>query len=214
MAFTVIAIAVGAVLGLLTGGRPSNIGRRPLQLVSLLVVSVAAQVVAETIDIGDTLALSVVLVSYVGLSAFAVANIRLVGMPVVLVGLLCNLTVIALNGGMPVRASAIVDARVAGADELSTLDFGAKRHLAEGDDRLMVLADIIPVRAIGTGDLRLRAEVISFGDLILAFGVADVLFRLLRPLDHRRRRSDADDDVVIDLDEQAASRRSDELVSA
>ena len=190
MGFTAAAVAAGVVLGLVLGGRPSNIGRRPLQLVSVLVVSVALQAFAENVDIGDTVGLALVLVSYAGLSAFAVANIRLVGMPVVLVGLVCNLVVITVNGGMPVEREAIVAAGVATDAEIDLLDFGAKRHLAD-DDQLMVLADIVPVS--------LTSEVLSFGDLILAFGVADVIFRLLRPLGDRRRRSGDGEDDPLDL---------------
>jgi hypothetical protein len=191
MGFTAAAVAAGVVLGLVFGGRPSNIGRRPLQLVWVLVVSVALQAFAENVDIGDTLGLALVLTSYAGLSAFAVANIRLVGMPVVLVGLVCNLVVITVNGGMPVEREAIVAAGVATDAEVDRLDFGAKRHL-EDDDQLMMLADIVPVS--------LTSEVLSFGDLILAFGVADVIFRLLRPIGDRRRRSGERDDA--DLDER------------
>ena len=191
MGFTAAAVAAGVVLGLALGGRPSNIGRRPLQLVSVLVVSVALQALAESVDIDDALGLAIVLVSYAGLSAFAVANIRLVGMPVVLVGLACNLAVITVNGGMPVDREAIVAAGVATDAEIDHLDFGAKRHLEDGD-RLMFLGDVVPVS--------LTSEVLSFGDLILAFGVADVIFRLLRPLGDRRRREDGEpDDDPLDL---------------
>ena len=196
MGFTAAAVAAGVVLGLLLGGRPSNIGRRPLQLVSVLVVSVALQAFAENVDIDDTLGLALVLVSYAGLSAFAVANIRLVGMPVVLVGLVCNLAVITVNGGMPVEREAIVAAGVATDAEIDRLDFGAKRHLEE-DDQLMFLADIVPVSV--------TSEVLSFGDLILAFGVADVIFRLLRPIGERRRRRGHGEDEALDLSHLEAS---------
>lgn len=195
MGFTVVAIALGVVLGFAAGGRPSNIGRRPLQLVSLLAISVALQAAAEIFDVPDTLGLSVVLVSYVGLSAFAIANIRLVGMPVVLVGLLCNLAVITLNGGMPVRSSSIVAARAADASEVKSLDFGAKRHLATSADHVSELGDIIPVRP--------TREVLSFGDLILAFGIAGLIFRLLKPVELGRRR---EDDEVVTSDHSSPAR--------
>jgi hypothetical protein len=184
MSFTVVALVVGVVLGFVTGGRARNINRRSLELVWLLVISVAVQAAAELLDVSDTLGLAMVLVSYVGLAAFAVANIRLVGMPVVLVGLLCNLAVITANGGMPVRAEAIVASGAATEDELDTLDFGAKRHLEGEDDVLVVLGDIIPVPATN--------EVVSFGDLILAVGIADVMFRLLKPVEVRARRTSDD----------------------
>jgi hypothetical protein len=188
MSFTVAALVVGLVLGFVTGGRIANFGRRTLELVWLLALSALLQVAAETLDISDTAGLALVLVSYVGLAAFAVANIRLVGMPVVLVGLLCNLVVITLNSGMPVREDAILASHAATAEEVDALDFGAKRHLEDGDDVLTFLADIIPVRP--------TKEVLSFGDLILAVGIADVLFRLLKPVEVRGRR---EGDDVVDL---------------
>jgi hypothetical protein len=193
MSFTVVALLVGVVLGFVTGGRTRNVGRRSLELVWLLVLSVAVQAAAELLDVSESLGLAMVLVSYVGLSAFAVANIRLVGMPVVLVGLLCNLVVITANGGMPVRAEAIVASGAATEDELATLDFGAKRHLETDDDVLTVLGDIIPVPATN--------EVVSFGDLILAVGIADVVFRLLKPVEVRSRRKS---DVEVDLGDSSS----------
>jgi hypothetical protein len=204
MSFTVGALVVGVALGFLTGGRARNVNRRSLELVWLLVVSVVLQTAAELLDLSETLALAMVLVSYVGLAAFAVANFRLVGMPVVFVGLLCNLAVITVNSGMPVRAEAIVASGAATAEELPTLEFGAKRHLEDDDDILVVLGDIIPVPATN--------EVVSFGDLILAVGVADVVFRLLKPAEVRgRRTSDDDDDPGSSASPTSATR---ELVNA
>jgi hypothetical protein len=187
MSFMVVALAAGLLLGLITGGRPANVRRRPLDLVWLLVISVALQLGAELLDVADRAGLAMVLVSYIGLTAFAFANIRLVGMPVVLVGLLCNLVVITANSGMPVEPDALLAARAATASELDTIDFGAKRHLATDDDMLTALGDIVPVRP--------SREVVSLGDLILAIGLADVLFRLLKPVELRRR----DDDELVDV---------------
>jgi hypothetical protein len=180
MSFTAVALVVGVLLGIAAGGRPSNIGRRQLRLAWLLAICALLQVVAEVLDVPQTVGLVMVLASYAGLSAFALSNIGLVGMPVVLVGLLANLLVIGLNAGMPVRESSILAAHASTPAEVHSIDFGAKRHLATDDDRLEVLGDILPVRP--------TREVLSFGDLILAFGVAVVIFRLLRPADARRRR--------------------------
>jgi hypothetical protein len=204
MSFTAAALVVGVVAGIAAGGSPSNVGRRRLRLVWLLALSALLQVVAEVFDVPATLGLVMTAASYAGLSVFAVANIRLVGMPVVLVGLLANLFVIAVNQGMPVRAESIVASRAATAAELDELDFGAKRHLATDDDRFEPLGDIIPVRP--------TREVLSFGDLILAFGVADVIFRLLKPADASRRHDDgAAPEPVIDLD--GADERHPSLVA-
>ena len=195
MGFTVVSLLAGIVFGFLTGGRLRNVARRPLELIWLLVLSVGLQVAAETLDVADRAGLAMVLVSYVGLAAFAIANTRLVGMPVVLVGLLCNLAVIMFNGGMPVEEDALLASHAATRDELPSLDLGAKRHLATDDDVLRQLGDVIPVRP--------SREVLSFGDLIMAFGIADVVFRLLKPVELRRR--DEDDDVLV-LDAPSESR--------
>lgn len=119
--------------------------------------------------------------SYLALICFALANLRLVGMPVVLVGLALNMAVIAANGGMPVRAGAVVKAGLVVPDEVPSIDLGPKRHLEGEDDVLTILGDVLPVAPL--------REVVSFGDLILAAGVADVAFRLLRPARRPERRS-------------------------
>jgi len=206
MSFTAVALVVGVLLGIAAGGRPSDLGRRPMRLAWLLAICALLQVVAEVFDVPQTPGLVLVLVSYAGLAVFAVVNIGLVGMPVVLVGLLANLFVISLNAGMPVRESSIVASHAATRQEVPSLDFGAKRHLATGTDHFVVLGDIIPVRP--------TREVLSFGDLILAFGVADVLFRMLRPTEARRRRIELVDVTDAAVANGPAPRASAQLVDA
>jgi hypothetical protein len=174
MGFTIVAVVAGLVLGLASGGRPRNATSRPVRGIVVLAAAVALQALPPALDLGDTVGLACVLGSYALLLAFTLANVRLVGMPVVLVGLLLNVVVITANAGMPVRAEAILavehhrtPAEVAG------LTFGAKRHLETPEDRLTFLGDIVPVRPFH--------QVVSFGDLVLALGMADVVFRLLKP---------------------------------
>lgn len=119
--------------------------------------------------------------SFTLLSAFALANIRVVGMWIVLLGLALNLAVIAANGAMPVKAGAI-EAAGGDARELRG-DAGHGHRLQREDDRLTVLADTLPIRAIG--------QVVSFGDLILAAGLVNVAFRLVLPLGPRPERRQA-----------------------
>lgn len=178
MGYIAIALLLGLAAGLVTGGRPSNAGRRPLRGTGALGGAVVLQVLPELVDVSETTGLACVLGSYALLLGFGLANMRIVGVPVVLVGLLCNVAVITANGGMPVRAEAIL--AVDRSADLGDLDFGAKRHLEEPGDRLTFLGDVVPVRPLG--------QVLSFGDLILAVGIADVVFRLLRPAAPVRRR--------------------------
>lgn len=187
MGYLAIALLLGLVAGLAAGGRPSNAGRRPLRGIGALGGAVVLQALPELVDVSETTGLACVLGSYALLLGYALVNVRLVGMPVVLVGLACNVAVITANGGMPVRAEAIL--AVESDADLDDLDFGAKRHLEEPDDRLTFLGDIVPVRPLG--------QVLSFGDLILALGVTDVVFRLLKPAGAVRRRRPT---VAGDLD--------------
>src|SRR5688500_4151935 len=107
MLFTAVAVAVGIAIGLLAGGRLQHVGERAFHGVPLLVVGVGLQLVSGLLrDVSVTL----VLLSYVALLLFCARNLRIVGMGVVLVGLAMNALVIGVNGGMPVRRSAVVAA--------------------------------------------------------------------------------------------------------
>lgn len=176
MRFTAGAVLVGVALGLLFGGRVANLAGVRVRWWWALPVGAGSQVLPELVDVPG--AAGLVLGGSALLVVFAVANLRLVGMPVALVGLALNTIVIGVNGGMPVRAEAIVATGRVEAVDLAELDLGAERHLERADDRLVLLADILPVPVSG--------EVLSFGDLILGLGLADVAFRLVRPF---RRKS-------------------------
>jgi hypothetical protein len=143
-------------------------------MVWLLTVGVVLQVITEIVHLPKTPDYVAVLVSYGALAIFALRNLRLVGMGVVALGLALNIVPIAVNHGMPVRASAIVDAHVARPDQIATLHFGGKRHLERLGDRLTELGDILPDWVFH--------EVLSFGDLIMAAGIAAVFVNLLRPV--------------------------------
>jgi hypothetical protein len=166
-----------------------------------LTLGVVLQWAPELLGSSEEAAFGLVAASYVALAAFALVNLRLVGMPIVVLGLALNGAVIAVNGGMPVRADAVTAAGLAeSVESVKSLDFGSKRHLEGQDDRMAILGDVIPVRPLG--------EVLSFGDLVLSAGVGNLLFRLLKPSRrHRRapnlRRDEAADGVVIDLRAQA-----------
>lgn len=171
----VVAVALGALLGALVGGWPPQPSRRRFRHLEVLGVGLGLQVVPDAVELDDTAAGAMVVASYLVLAWFAVANLRVVGMPVALAGLAMNALVVGLNQGMPVRPAAV---EAAGGDADPAEDLGSKRHWEDGD-RLAFLGDVVPVRPL--------AEVVSFGDLVLAAGAADVAFRLLRPLRGSRR---------------------------
>jgi len=168
MVTAVVAALIGLVVGRATRGRFSAVAEHPVRTWPLLGGGAALQLVAH---VGaERLAYPLVLLSYVALAAFAARNLHLVGMGLVLVAITVNGGVIALNHGMPVRPEAAADAGVR--------ELGPAHHLERDSDRLLVLADVIPLRATG--------EVLSLGDLVFAVGLADVTARVLHP---RPRRS-------------------------
>lgn len=171
MIYIVVAVVGGVLVGAATGGRLANLGEAPFRVWPALAVGIALQIGANVVRGGPGLAL--VLASYALLIVFAAANLARVGMGLVLVGITMNVLAIALNGGMPVRAKAIVAAGIADQREIPTIEFGSKRHLETDGDRLTFLGDIIPI-ALGPG------EVLSFGDLVMAVGIADVIVHLMR----------------------------------
>ena len=171
MGFTIVAVVVGLVVGLALGGRPRHLGERPFRAWPLLAAGLVVQAISTQVGGGAGFAL--LLASYVLLVAFAAANAHIVGMVLIGLGLGLNALTIAVNHGMPVRTSAIVAAHIAKPGEDVGLDGRGKRHLERRSDRLMPISDIIPVR-----ELR---QVLSFGDLVLSVGVADVMVHLLKP---------------------------------
>jgi hypothetical protein len=108
-----------------------------------------------------------VIAGYAGLIAFALANYRLIGMVLIAMGLAANLTVIAVDGGMPVRGVP------------QGYDLGPRHHPERPGDQLTGLADVVHVGVIG--------ETVSAGDIVLSVGSAAVVWGLLAP--GRGRRS-------------------------
>lgn len=153
-----VALVLAAVLiGWISGGRLSNLDLADLRLWWLAPLGLVIQV----IPVRDPWAFPALMASYAALVAFAVANIRKPGIPLVLVGLAMNWLVIGLNDGMPVDATALRD------DEAVMRlqqEGGAKHHLMTGADTLADLGDRIWVPGL--------REIYSPGDLALYVGVA------------------------------------------
>ncbi len=173
MRVSVVAVAIATGVALAVGGRLGNLPtERPRWpwLVPAAVVLLLAPPVLSVHSAGAAPALA----ALAALVAFAAANLRMVGMSIVLVGLTLNAVVILANGAMPVDPAAVVATGLARGEELASLDLGPARRWRDAEDRVAVLGDILPVALLD--------EVVSFGDLIVAAGLANVTFRLLRPL--------------------------------
>lgn len=165
-----LVVFVGAIaIGLLAGGRLSNLAEHRFRLGWLGVIGVVLQFVPIRGDGGDL----VLTASFLCLFVVCGANWRLPGFALILVGLLLNFVVITVNEGMPVARQAVVASGQADTlSELRELD-SPKHHLERPDDRLMALGDVIPVGP----PIR---QVVSVGDLAVLLGVAWFLIAAVR----------------------------------
>lgn len=177
MSVVIVAIVAGALTGLIRGGRFGAVLSTPLRAWPLLVIGVGLQAAPSAID--ARFATPAALASYATLALFGLANLHLVGMPIFILGLAANAVPLALNDGMPVRERALVAADIIEPGEAATVTVNPPRRFEQPGDRLVGLADVIPVPALRT--------VVSFGDLVLAAGAMNIALRVVHP--PRRRRS-------------------------
>lgn len=182
MRFTALAVAAGILIGLVAGGRVSNMSRRALRGWVLLAAGIATQAAAGRIG-GPEWVTPLVLLSYALLLAFAAINLQLAGMGVVMIGMVANAAVIGVNDGMPIRPSAVVAAGLATPEQAERMRADVKRRPERAGDRLVLLADIVPVPPLH--------EVVSFGDLVMGVGVADVIVHLMRTRSRIRSKAAA-----------------------
>lgn len=177
MRLAVLALLASLAVAVAAGGRLGNIPAERLRWPTLTLLAVALYWAPNLLGASSSAAVVLILLSYAALLAFALANLRLTGMAVVALGLGLNALVIVANDGMPVDPRAVVSTGLARPGELEAIELGAGRQWQEPDDRLAVLGDVVPVAVLD--------EVVSFGDLVLAAGLANVGFRLLRPAGRR-----------------------------
>ena len=173
MWFTAITVAVGALIGLALGGRPRHLPEHTFHAWPFLLFGLAIQVFVEA-RAATSVDVALAVLSYVLLLVFAALNLRLAGMGVVMVGMLMNLVPIAVNDGMPVRATALVDSGLAtSATQAQLVVLQGERHVEKPSDRLTFMGDIVPIRPLH--------QIVSFGDLVLSVGIITLISGLLRP---------------------------------
>jgi len=165
MLWMLVAIGVGAVVGLARGGKPSNLTDLRVGGLALLVAGFLIQFISTFVTRKD-LAVGLLLLSYLLLLVFAGINRSAGGMWIVGIGVLMNFSVIALNGGMPVLPEAAELAGVSAAKVAAS----AKHVVLDGSTRLPFLGDIIP----------LPGSVVSLGDVLLGIGLGVFIEEELR----------------------------------
>jgi len=167
-----LALPLGLLAGWLAGGDWRRIARYRLHWWGLLAVAlVIGLIVGLNPDaFAGGLLLFVSLATYL---AVALRNLHIVGMGVVAVGIMANLVPVLVNGHMPVRPEAIVQAELADADSYVHVQLGTGRELVDDGDHLTWLGPVVPVSLVN--------EVFSWGDLIVMAGLLDVGFRAVKP---------------------------------
>lgn len=176
MLWLAIVIFFALAISMLRGGRLVNLGDIELKAWWLLILAFGLQAgtgLLPSASWSESAGLVMILGSFVLLMILVILNRSSPGMWLAGLGVLMNFTVIALNGGMPVLAGA---AEVASGFVVTEPDLsGTYKHvLLEESSRLTFLADVIPLRLIGIG------EVISLGDIFLALGLGVFLENELR----------------------------------
>jgi hypothetical protein len=141
----------------------------------LALFQLGAHGVGFVVTYGIWLQLSVTVI----LLALVAINLHLPGMPVVLVGLMANLLVIAANGGkMPATRAAL---EISGQPETTPILVARQdpgHILADAQTRLTLLSDWIPLAA-------LNHKVVSPGDIVAALGLTITIGFAIPP---RQRR--------------------------
>jgi hypothetical protein len=166
VSFLGLVVLVAALVPLLTGGSYRRLADAPWRWAGLLAFGLGLQLLLNTSLIPRSrwhdLGFGILVASYVLLIGFCAGNVLLRGMSVVLVGVALNAFVVTIDQGMPVR---VPPDWQHGSNRVSVT---VKHHPRVHGDHLLGLTDIIVLR-------RLDA-VVSFGDLIIAFGLVDATF--------------------------------------
>ena len=173
---TLVVFAIG--LGYVLGGRLSGFEHLRINRWGLAIFGLAVQAALQVFPgftIGDVPASVtgpvLLATSYALLVVFLISNRWIPGMPAMRVGLLLNLVVVVLNGGMPVTGWAIEHA---GGDPVTLAqEAPTKHHLRTEDDLVWWLGDVIPVPAPFD-------DVVSIGDVLLYGGIVYSITEIMR----------------------------------
>ncbi|UDY37294.1 DUF5317 family protein [Dermatobacter hominis] len=167
---TLLAIGIGVGLGLYWGGRISNLLAWVPPLWEALVAGVVLNVLLDVLPWSGAIMTFLSILATGALLAFAVVNVRIGGMVLVVVGLGLNLFVTVINWGMPVSTSALASAGIVSEAQVDELVLTGGREAASGA-LFGFLGDVIPLP---------WGQVISIGDVLVLIGLALVVASILR----------------------------------
>ena len=167
---TLLAIGIGVGLGLRWGGRLDNlIAWRPL-LWQAALGGLVLLVLLDLIPVSGAFAALLRIIGLGALLGFAVINVRVGGMVLVVAGLGLDTLVTVINWGTPVSGSALVSAGIVSEADLDTVTLYGGREVADGA-LLGFLGDTIPLP---------WGHVVSIGDLLVLVGICLVTASVLR----------------------------------
>lgn len=175
-----VLLVAGGALAVALVTRGTELARVRLRAVRLLVAAAVVQLLVALLAPGSALARAAALLLTALLAGlFLLGNRRLAGTPLIGLGLLLNVLVVAGNGAMPVSLSAAERAGMTSADLALAQD--GLHEPADASTRLRWLGDVVPLA------LPWRPQVVSPGDVLVAAGVGLLLVSAQTP--RRARRS-------------------------
>jgi hypothetical protein len=165
----VFAAAVAGLAAALRGGSIKALADTHFRWVWVLFAGLAVQLTAQIWApdwLDGAAGTAVIIASNVLVGTFLVANRRVPGIALIFIGLVLNVVVITANGAMPVSASA---ARNAGVEPPGTGVGDVEHELLDDDTNLPWLGDVLSFSGI--------PGVFSVGDVVLALGVGQLVYR-------------------------------------
>ncbi len=174
-----LALVVGLLVALARGGGVSQVRRAEVRAAPVVV---GAIVLAILVALGPDLPGPPWWLgsSLVAGGAACLMNRHLTGLTIVALGCGLNLIPLTLNGHIAVDPAAAAAAGIVSDVGNTAIEPGFARSLQDADTILPVLGAVIPVPGVHV--------VVSFGDLIVTAGLANLGFRLARPLVKRPPR--------------------------
>jgi len=199
----VAALPIGLLIGLISGGDFGSLRDLELKLWPVALPAITLAIVIS-LDADPPLERFLLPVSLLLFAVVVFANLNVVGMAVIGVGIIANLAPVLLNGDMPVREQAVIDAGIATEQTVEFVELGAGRRFEEPGDLLTSLDARIPIGVLD--------EVFTFGDLIVILGLMNVGIRLVRPLG-RPSESVVTNQPVLDLRDKPLQLPDDDVPS-
>lgn len=164
-------LAITIAVGYLRGGRLAGLADLTVRWAPLALIGLMMQLINPP----GSWPLVMLTTSFVLLWIFAVVNRDVPGFRLIMIGVALNFLVIVANDGMPVSSGAL---RASGqgdtvADLTNHADRYVKHHLAEDDDLVLFLGDVIPLPPP-------ISQAISLGDIFTYGGVGVVIVAAMR----------------------------------